>query len=42
MDLSNCITDDIKTSNYDNMGMKPAYLYMIFPYFFNICINILE
>ena len=34
MDLSNCMTDDMKTSNNDNMGMKSAYVFNDFPLFF--------
>ena len=44
MDLSNCITDDIKTCNNDIMGMKSAYLcfFNVFPLFVNVFINIHE
>ena len=42
MDLSNCITDDIKKNNAI-MGMKSAYLcFNDFPLFSNVFINIHE
>ena len=43
MDLSNCNIDYIKTCNIDNIGMKPAYLYLLwFSLIFSVFINIHE
>ena len=31
--MSNCITDDIITFNYDSLGQNLDYIFIMYPYF---------